>query len=210
MKQRFEQTIDTVSKDVVLEAAFSEAARERAQGLVASFEQFIQEHKDEVTALQVLYSKPYAQRLRFADIKALAEPIEAPPRSWTPEVLWRAYETLDQSRVRGSGGRMLTDIVSLVRFALRKEDELVPFAEQVEARFHNWLAQQENRGRRFTDEQLQWLVLRRDHIAASLGIEMDDFDYAPFNQRGGAGKVYQVFGKELDGLLNELNEVLAA
>jgi type I restriction enzyme, R subunit len=130
LEQRLEQTIDTVSKDVVLEAAFSEAAREKAQGVVASFEQFIQEHKDEITALQVLYSKPYAQRLRFADIKALAEAIQAPPRSWTPEVLWRAYETLDQSKVRGSGGRMLTDIVSLVHFALHKEDELVPFAEE--------------------------------------------------------------------------------
>jgi type I restriction enzyme R subunit len=210
MRQRFEQTIDTLSKDVVLEAAFSEAARERAQGLIVSFEQFIQKHKDEITALQVLYSKPYAQRLRFADIRALAETIQAPPRSWTPEVLWRAYETLDQVKVRGSGGRMLTDIVSLVRFALHKEDELVPFAEQVEERFNNWLVQQENRGRRFTEEQLQWLVLIRDHIAASLGIEMDDFDYAPFAQRGGAGKVYQVFGNELDGLLDELNEVLAA
>ena len=105
---------------------------------------------------------------------------------------------------------MLTDIVSLVCFALHKENELIPLAEQIEARFQNWLTQQENRGRRFTDEQLQWLVLIRDHIAASLGIEMDDFDYAPFAQRGGAGKVYQVFGKELDGLLDELNEVLAA
>ncbi len=210
LKQRLEQTIDTVSKDVVLEAAFSEAAREKAQGLVASFEQFIQEHKDEITALQMLYSKPYAQRLHFADIKALAEAIQAPPRSWTPEVLWRAYETLDQSKVRGSGGRMLTDIVSLVRFALHKEDELVPFAEQVEERFQNWLGQQEKHSRRFTDEQRQWLVLMRDHIAASLGVEMDDFDYAPFAQRSGAGKVYQVFGKELDGLLDELNEVLAA
>ncbi|MGE0680571.1 MAG: type I restriction-modification enzyme R subunit C-terminal domain-containing protein [Candidatus Binatia bacterium] len=210
LKQRLEQTIDTVSKDVALEASFSEAARERARGVVASFEQFIEEHKDEITALQVLYSKPYAQRLRFADIKALAETIQAPPRAWTPEVLWRAYETLDQAKVRGSGGRMLTDMVSLVRFALHKEGELVPFAEQVEARFQHWLAQQENSGRRFTEEQRQWLVLMRDHIAASLGIEMDDFDYAPFAQKGGAGKVYQVFGERLDGLLDELNEVLAA
>ena len=38
---------------------------------------------------------PYAQRLRFADIKALADTIQAPPRQWTPERLWKAYETLD-------------------------------------------------------------------------------------------------------------------
>ena len=196
---------------MVLEDGFSAAAREKAQGLVVSFEQFLQDHKDEITALQVLYSKPYTQRLRFADIKALADTIQAPPRSWTPEVLWRAYETLEQAKGRGSGGRMLTDIVSLVRFALQQGNELVPFVEQVEARFQQWLAQQDyNKGRRFTDEQRQWLVLIRPCVAASLGIEIDDFDYAPFAQRGGAGKVYQVFGQELNGLLEELNEVLAA
>jgi type I restriction enzyme R subunit len=211
MKQRFEQTIDTVSKDVVLEAAFSEAAREKAQGLVTSFEEFIHDNKDEITALQVLYSRPYAQRLRFADIKALAEAIKAPPHSWwTPEALWRAYETLDQSKVRGAGGRILTDVVALVRFALRQENELVPFPEQVEQRFQDWLAQQEGAGRRFTDEQRWWLESIRDHIAASFRMEMDDFSDVPFAQRGGVGKAYQVFGEELDKVLEELNEVLVA
>jgi type I restriction enzyme R subunit len=210
MKQRFEQTIDTVSKDVVLEAAFSEAAREKAKELITSFEQFIHEHKDEITALQVLYSRPYTQRLRFVDIKALAEAIKAPPRSWTPEALWRAYETLDQSKVRGSGGRILTDIVALVRFALRQDDELTPFPEQVEGRFQDWLAHQESLGRRFTDEQRGWLEDIRDHIGASFRIEADDFQDVPFAQRGGLGKAYKLFGGELNEVLEELNEVLVA
>ena len=42
------------------------------------------------------------------------------------------------------------------------------------------------------------------------GAEMDDFDYAPFAQKGGAGKAFQVFGERLGPLLTELNEVLAA
>ncbi len=211
LHKSFEQTIDTVSKDVVLEAAFSAEAKEKAKGLVTSFEQFIKEHKDEITALQVLYSRPYKARLRFEDIKALADVIQAPPRAWTPEALWRAYEALDKSKVRGAGARrLLTDIVSLVRFALHHEPELIPFAETVQGRFATWLAQQEHRGRRFTDEQRQWLELIRDHIAANLGIEMDDFDYAPFAQRGGVGKAHRVFGIDVAKLLDELNEALAA
>jgi type I restriction enzyme R subunit len=210
MKRRFEQTIDTVSQDAVLEAGYSEAARDRAATLVTSFEQFIRDNKDEITALQVLYSRPYRERLRFADIKALAEAIGLPPRSWTPEALWRAYETLDRSKVRGSGGRILTDIVALVRFALHQEDELVPFPEQVERRYQGWLAQQEQLGRAFSDEQRAWLDDIRDHIAASFAIDMKDFQYEPFVQRGGAGKAYQVFGDELEPLLDELNEVLVA
>ncbi|MHB8481688.1 MAG: type I restriction endonuclease subunit R [Nitrospiria bacterium] len=210
MKKSMEQTIDTVSKDVVLESAFSEAAKERARGLVASFEKFIQENKDEITALQLLYSRPYSKRLRFDDIKGLAEAIKTPPRSWTPEALWRAYETLDQSKVKGSGGHILTDIVSLVRFALHQENELVPYEDQVDERFKNWLAQQENKGREFTDEQRQWLYLIKVHIVSNLKVELEDFDLSPFIQKGGAGKAVQVFGKNLVGLLNELNEVLAA
>lgn len=211
IKTRSEQTIDVISQDEVTHAAFSDEARERAQTLVTSFEQFIEEHKDEITALQVLYSRPHAERLRFEDVKELAAQIGTPPRSWTPEVLWRAYETLDRSRVRGAGAtRLLTDIVSLVRYALRREDELVPFAEEVDERFRSWLAQAEARGRKFTDEQRAWLELIRDHIAASLNIELDDLEYTPFAQRGGTNRAYQTFGDDLLPLLNELNEVLAA
>jgi type I restriction enzyme R subunit len=211
LKSRFEQTYDTVSRDEVTEAGYSASAKEKARALVKSFEGFVEENRDEITALEVLYSQPYAKRLRYSDIKSLAEKIQAPPRSWTPETLWRAYETLDRDRVRdASGQRILTDIVSLVRFALRQEDTLVPYTEKVGERFQNWMAQQESGGREFTGEQQQWLELMRDHIAASLRIEMDDFDYAPFNQRGGIGKAYQVFGEEINSLLDELNEVLAA
>lgn len=211
LKKSFEQTIDTVSQDEVLTASYSESAKQKAKGVVTSFEQFIEENKDEITALQLLYNQSYANRLKFEDIKALAEKIKAPPHSWTPETLWRAYETLDRDKVRdASGKRLLTDIVSLVRFAIHRDDALVPFVEQIKERFQNWINQQEGNGRTFTDEQRQWLELIRDHVAASLRIEMDDFDYAPFTQRGGAGKVYQVFGEELNTLLDELNEVLAA
>lgn len=61
-----------------------------------------------------------------------------------------------------------------------------------------------------TPEQLSWLNLIRDHIPTSLSIEPDDFDYAPFSQRGGLGKAHQLFGGQLPALLDELNTVLAA
>ena len=211
MKTRFEQTIDTTSQDEVVSMGYSEETKEQAKSITTSFERFIEENKDVITALQVLYNEPHAHRLRFEDMKELAAQIQALPRSWTPELLWRAYETLDRSRVREAGGaRLLTDIVSLVRFALQQEDELVPFAEEVRERFQGWLAQQESRRRKFTDEQCRWLELIRDHIAASLRIEMEDFDYMPFAQRGGAGAAYKTFGKDVMPLLDKLNEVLAA
>ena len=125
-RKRFEQTIDAVSEDSVLYAGFTRDATDRAQATVASFKIYIEEHRDEITALQLLYSRPYAQRLRLQDVRALAETISAPPRNWTPDALWRAYETLDKSRVRGSGTRVLTDMVSLVRYAMGQESRTHP------------------------------------------------------------------------------------
>ena len=213
LRQQFEQIVDEVSRDTLLhdQTGYSAEAKERAASLVKSFEEFLSTHRDEVEALQFFYAQPHKGRLRYRDIKALADAIQSPPRSWTPEALWRAYETLEKSKVRGaSAGRLLTDMVSLVRFALHKDTELVPHAERLQARYQNWLAQQENRGRRFTDEQRRWLDMMRDHIATSLEIDVDDFDLTPFTDQGGLARASKVFGKELRDVVRELNEVLAA
>jgi type I restriction enzyme R subunit len=195
----------------LLEAGTSEVAKEKAKALVASFEQYLEEHKDEIDALQFFYSQPYSKRLRYDDIRALAKTIEAPPRSWTPAKLWRAYEILSTDKVRGaSSKRLLTDIVALVRFALHKDEELAPYGDRVRDRFDHWLAQQRGQGRDFTPEQERWLRMMRDHIAASLEIDVDDFDLSPFAEEGGLGKAAQVFGDGLQAVLAELNGVLAA
>jgi type I restriction enzyme R subunit len=65
-------------------------------------------------------------------------------------------------------------------------------------------------GRRFTDEQRWWLEKMAEHIASNLGIEAEDFGYAPFDQRGGLGKVHQLFGAELPKVIQALNRELAA
>src|SRR5205085_833823 len=117
-----------------------------------------------------------------------------------------AYEQLDRSKVRGSGQRVLTDLVSLVRVALHQDDQLVPYPDQVRDRYRAWLLQQENAGRTFTPEQHAWLKRIRDHVAASLGITPDDFAYTPFAEAGGLGKAAQLFGDDLEPLLDQLNE----
>ena len=211
IKKKNEVVIDTVSADQVLEAGFSQDAFDRAKGMVQSFEQFIKEHKDEITALQVLYSKPYKHRLTFEAVKELADAIEKPPYLWNESQLWNAYAALEKSKVKGaSGKRILTDLVSLVRFAIHQDNELIPFPERVNANFRAWLASQESSGKKFTEEQRRWLEMIRDHIAANLGIEPDDFNYAPFIQAGGLGKVHQLFGDKLNAMIEELNETLAA
>ena len=203
----YEQTIDTVSVDQLIEAGFSD---EQAGELAQSFQAFIEENRDEITALQVLYARPYRERLRFDDIRELADMLRLPPRAWTTERLWQAYRQLDRSRVRGSGQRALADIVSLVRYAMGMEEELIPFEVRAKERFEAWMATQEADGRTFSAEQRRWLEAIRDHIAGSVSIGLDAFDLAPFNQQGGVARAYALFGKELTQILEELNLALAA
>ena len=210
LRRLHEQAIDETSADEVLEAGYSQEAADRARSTVESWEQFCRDNRDEITALQILYARRQPLRLSFREVKELSQAIGRPPHRWTPETLWQAYEQVDRSKVRGSGERVLTDLVSLVRVALHVEDELVPYPDVVRERFHAWLLQQENAGRTLTGEQLAWLERIRDHVAAALAITPDDFGYTPFVEAGGLGKAAQVFGEDLAPLLDELNEVLAA
>ena len=144
LKKKNEQTIDHVSQDQVIEAGFSQDALDRARGLVQSFEQFIKDNKDEITALQILYSMPYKARLKYEDVKDLASRIEKPPHLWRVDSLWNAYAALEKAKVKGaSAHHIMTDLVSLVRFAMHRDNELVPFPERVNANFEKWIAEQQ-------------------------------------------------------------------
>ena len=209
LKRQREQTIDTVSEDRVISSGFDQEAKTQAEQRVESFKQFIEENKDELTALQIIYSKPYGQRhLTDQQVQQLAQAIEKPPYRLTTAELWRAYKQLDQLKVKGAGpDKLLTDIISLVRFAIGDTATLEPYKEIVDRRFQEWLSNQEDS---FSEEQMAWLEMIKDHIATSLNVEIDDFENIPFQAKGGAIKVYEVFGDTLDAILEALNEQLAA
>src|SRR5205814_2581090 len=138
-------------------------------------------------ALRIIYSQPYGkQRLTFTDIKDLADQLQQPPRSWTPDALWEAYARLERDKVRGlTAKRVLTDVVSLVRHAVQPDGELMPYPELVRTRYEQWLTQQQATGRAFTPEQRWWL----DHIAETIGVNLsitpDDFEVGEFFNKGG-------------------------
>ncbi len=122
----------------------------------------------------------------------------------------RPSTSISSSSTSVTGRSTHSGAVSLLRFALRRDGELVPFAERVRERFATWLAQQTGHGRHFTPEQMRWLGMIRDHIATSLEIDSEDFGYTPFVEAGGLGRASEVFGSALRPLLDELNTLLAA
>lgn len=212
VRRQQEQVIDEVSLDTVTHSApRPEHKLDADRLLVQDFETFIQEHRDEIDALQVLYERPWGERLTREQIRELAAAISKPPRAWTTDALWAAYEKVEEGRVRGaSTARLWTDIVALARHALHPDEDIVPFADQVGRRFEHWLAEQGNRRRSFTDEQRRWLTMIRDRIASDVELALDDLDDVPFFAEGGLGKAHQLFGAQLPTLVDELNRELVA
>ena len=117
---------------------------------------------------------------------------------------------LDASKVRGSGPRVNTDLVSLVRYALGMTDELISYPELVDERFKGWLIQQENTGQIFSEDQVNYLQLIKNHLAANLSIVRSDLQGVPFSANGGLLRANQLFGKNIDSLLVELTQELVA
>ena len=209
IRQQNEQTIDRHTIDDVLYAGFDASAVEKARNKVQDFRAWIAEHKDELTALQVLYAGTRPLKLSLKDLRQLKDALARPPLAATPTQLWRAFQAVEADKVKGSGGQQLADLVTLVRHALIPALTLVPYRDELRERYQAWLKEQDA-DKTFTPEQREWLDRMAEHIATSLAIEPEDFETGWFGQHGSLGKAHALFGDKLKPLMAELNERLAA
>ena len=99
-----EQTIDRHNLDEVLYAGFDAAAVEKAQTKVEDFRAWIEEHHDELTALQILYAGTHPLRLSLTDLRQLRDALARPPLAATPVQLWSAFQAVEADKVKGNGG----------------------------------------------------------------------------------------------------------
>jgi type I restriction enzyme R subunit len=215
-KRSLEQIIDEQTPDQLLRAGFDAQALEKAKSMLTSFRKFIEENKDEIEALQVMYSVPYRSGLKFHQVKELAAKLNQPPFFVDPNQpesltrLWQAFELVEPDKVNGKGGKKLVDVIAMVRHAIDPNTPLAPVDITVQERYQQWMAEKQSAGVVFTTDQKKWLDAIKDHIAASLNIEQDDLEEVPFNTIGGLGRAYELFGDRLAAILDELNVRLAA
>ncbi|MBL8513573.1 MAG: DEAD/DEAH box helicase family protein, partial [Betaproteobacteria bacterium] len=208
-----EQVIDHLNLDQVTFSGFSAQAEADAKTVIQRFADYVKQNKDEIAALSFFYDQPYQRRqLTFEMIEELHDRLAKPPLMLTTVRLWNAYARVQAAQVKGADTRrQLTDLISLVRFALALDTELKPFSDQVDKRFQEWIFRHNaQRATAFTPEQTEWLRMMKDHIANSCSISREDFDLPGMADKGGLQKVWGVLGGELDGLLREMNEELVA
>jgi len=208
LRQAKDRVIDEVSVDKLVDA-HGVVDTDRARSIVESWAAYVEEHKDEITAIQVL-QEAKERRISFDDIKELADRIQRPPHSWTPDLLWAAYEAVEGTKVRKSKVHTLTDLVALLRYTMGVDMELVPYAEVVRERYAAWLVQQEQVGVVFDENERWWLDRMAEVIAASAGLTEDALDQMPFSERGGIDGAVSGLGDRVVPLMVELNERLTA
>ena len=199
------QIIDDISEDSVIETRFDNQSFTQAGTVIHAFKQFIDQTANELSALRILCKHPEEQgTLTEENLKELEKSLKAPPDVLTYESIWFAYQRRSPNSVRGNV-EQLTDLISLVRYAIGENAFLEPFKQTVNRRFVEWL-----RGKPITGEQQMWLEMVRDHIATSLDIRKSDFEYTPFAELGNGAKVYQLFGDDLNNILTDLTEKLVS
>jgi len=205
-----EQIIDTVNQDKLLKAEWDSYSKEKAEEVVKDFSQYIEANKDEIMALSIFYGQPYRRReLTFKMIKELMEKLKFEKPLLAPHYVWEAYAQLED--VKGNSPKNdLVALVSLVRRVTGIDKQLTPYDKTVDKNFQNWVFGKQAGSLKFSEKQMNWLRMLKEHIATSFHVQIDDLDYTPFDAEGGRGKMYQLFGDEMNHIIEEMNEALAA
>ena len=209
VRRSHEQIIDSVNPDTVLFAGFDLQQKINADRVIASFREFINENKNEIIALRIIYDQAYKDRpMAIEALRGLYEKLRA--KGVTVERLWDCYAIKKPEKVKRGTMAQLADLISIIRFEMGYADNLTPFADRVNYNFMQWTLRRNAGAVHFTDEQMEWLRLVKDHIAVSLSIEPSDLDLNPFDRKGGLGRFYEVFGESYEAILTEMNIELVA
>ena len=162
-------------------------------------------------ALTIFFAQPYRRReLSFELIRQVLDKLKMDKPKLAPLRVWQAYRQLDDYTGEQPISE-LTALVALIRRVCGMDGKLAKFDDTVRRNFQDWVMKHHSGGgEKFNEEQMNWLRMIRDHVADSFHIERDDLELSPFDGLGGLGKMHQLFGPQMDALLDELNEVLVA
>jgi len=210
VRKEHEQIIDRINIDKTTKAEWDKTSVNNAQEVVKDFEAYIAAHKDEIQALRIFYQQDFKDRkLTYKMIEEVFERLKKDKPKLAPHYVWSAYAQLEE--VKGdSPKKELTALVALIRRVCGLDQTLTNYQKTVDKNFQTWVFGKQAGELKFSQEQMEWLRMLKEHIATSFSIAPDDLDYTPFDAQGGKGKMYRLFGQDMDNIIRELNEALIA
>jgi type I restriction enzyme R subunit len=156
-----------------------------------------------------------SKEVTLAQIKEVLTAIQTHKPKLAPLRVWEAYARIDEIQENARPLTELTALVALIRCITGLDETLTPWDTTIRRNYRDWILRK-NAGEPFNETQTAWLQMIRDHIATSFRFDrfdrddLDDLDYAPFDSQGGLGKMHQLFGDQMDTLIEEINGELVA
>ena len=151
-------------EDTLISKGFS---IEEAKSTTEAFEDFCKEHSDEIEALRIIYNNE-GEPITYSMLKDLENKLKMANNHFTSKQLWNSYAILNPNSVRRSSTKeesdALTNIIQLVRFALRQIERLDSVVSTSKQYFNLWLGQNQ---REITDKQREVISRIVDYIASN-------------------------------------------
>lgn len=211
IRRDHEQTVAHEVLDQVENTGWAGDVTQNAKTIAADFEGWLTEHRDRIEALTIYFTQPARRsQVTYQMIKDTLAALKSDRPRLAPAHVWRAYAHLDDYKGDAPISE-LTQLVALIRRVAGLDQTLIPNEDRVRRNFQNWvLRRHSGAGEKFTDPQMDWLRMIRDHVAMSFRIEAEDLDFAPFDAYGGLGRMYSLFGAGYADVMDEMNEALSA
>lgn len=212
LRKKHEQIIDHYNIDQVINSGWKQENKEKAEDVIKSFKQFIKDNREEIGLLKIYYNQNYRkERVTLKMIKELCKKLEEPAYNLPVERIWNAYFSVMPEKVKQNNlKRREIDIISCIRFELGIDKKLFPYSDIVSLNFKNWVFKKNAGHIHYSEEQMEWLRMIKDTIASSMSVDKESFDISPFDVKGGLAKLYHLFGKEYEAIIEELNSELVA
>lgn len=128
-------------EDTLISKGFS---IEEAQETTQAFEKYIEEHKDEIEALRIIYNNE-GEPLTYATLKDLENKLKTENNKFNPHLLWNTYSIIKPDAVKKFSTleekQAITNIIQLVRFAYHQINTLETLSSSAIQYFNLWCGQ---------------------------------------------------------------------
>ena len=163
--------------DTVISAEFS---KESARSFIETFEKYINDNKDSVEALRIIYNSQNTV-ITYSMLCDLQDKLLAESKTFTPYQIWSNYKILDsQGAVSQLDTKQnvnaLTNLIQIVRYAYRKNTVLTSLFSGYTQRFNLYCGQAQ---RELTNEQKEVMRKIAEYVVndgAFTLMELSQFD----------------------------------
>lgn len=148
---------------------------EEAQQAVQAFEEYVNTHRDEIEALQLIYSGKPVNRTMLEDLSRILQNANA---QFEPHRLWNSYALVQPDKVKHFKSEereqrnLLTNLIQLVRYAYHQIEKLDTLYVAANQYFSLWCGQVQ---RDLTDEQQQIFAHIKDYIVANGSCTVEEY-----------------------------------